>query len=60
MSSEIVSVKTKLNTLERAHKGKAITKGGREEERKERKRERRKKRERKASYPGVVDLSIKD
>ena len=36
MSSETVSVKTKLNTLERARKGKAITKGGRGVERKER------------------------
>lgn len=51
MRSEVVSVKTKLNTLERAHKGKAITKGGREEERKERKRERRKKRQRKSFLP---------
>ena len=40
MSSDIVSVKTKLNTLERAHKGKAITKGGREEDGKGEERER--------------------
>lgn len=59
MSSETVSVKTKLNTLERARKGKAITKGGRGVERKEREREERKERE-KASYPSVGDLSIKD
>ena len=50
MSSEIVSVKTKLNTLERAHKGKAITKGGREGGRKERKKEREKKEKREKGF----------
>lgn len=41
--SEVVSVKTKLNTLERAHKGKAITKGGRKKGKKEREREEKRK-----------------